>query len=131
MIVRTKHTKPTTVLRVVPLEACAMAATMVKQAGFSLVWTSMKSEATYYAFSGRHGVLRIATHSKGGKNEWSKDGPTLVSITFPDGGRHRDGMLHLTTLYVENAAANAVGLFLIRAKAAISALTSIGDTGEA
>lgn len=87
---------------------------MVKRAGFELCWTSKKSEATYYAYVGRWGVLRIATHSKGGKNEWAKDGPTLVSITFPDGGRHRDGTLHLTTLYIENAAANAVGLFLIR-----------------
>jgi hypothetical protein len=115
MQMRTRHTKPTTILKMSPLEACAMAAEMVKTAGFEFRYASLKSEAVYYAHRGRWGVLRIATHGKGGKNEWAKDGPTLVSITFPEGGKHRDGTLHLTTLYIENAAANAVGLFLIRA----------------
>jgi len=93
-----------------------MATRFVRIAGFQHRYTSMKSEALYFSFPGRHGVLRIAMHGKGGKNEWGIDGPTLVSITFPRGNLN-GRLLTYTPLYVENAAANAIGLFLIRSEA--------------
>lgn len=95
--------------RVSPHEACGIAARCVRCAGFVHVWTSMSSEACYYAFPGRHGTLRIATHSKGGKNPNMKDGPTVVSITFPEVNSR--GFSHE---HVENYAANDIGLYLIR-----------------
>lgn len=99
-----------------PLEACDKAAEFIKRAGFNLVWVSMQSTSCYYKFPNRHGVLRIATHRKGGRNEWSIDGPTIVSITFPEGSIKKDGYLHLSNEYIENYSANAIGLYLIRSK---------------
>ena len=101
-------------LKITPLDACDRAAKLVRKAGFALVCASMKSTACYYSYPSRHGVLRIATYRKGGRNEWSKDGPTLVSVTFPDGGVNKDGHLHLTEEYIENHVANAIGLYLLR-----------------
>ena len=101
-------------IKVTPLDACDRAAKLVRKAGFALVCASMKSTACYYSYPNRHGVLRIATHRKGGRNEWSKDGPTLVSVTFPDGGVRKDCHLYMTEEYIENHVANAIGLYLLR-----------------
>lgn len=115
LAIRTRHTAPPIpAIWFTATAACAEAAKYVETAGFQLQHRSLKSEAVYYSFPGRRGVLRIATHGKGGKNEWAKDGPTLVSITFPV---NLTGRPTYPPLYIENAAANAVGLFLIRAEA--------------
>jgi len=93
------------------LEACALAAELVKKANFALVYRSMKSEACYYAAPGRHGVLRIASHSKRSRNEMMKDGPTIVSLTFPEAN-----LKGWTKWHVENHAANGIGIYMIRAE---------------
>jgi hypothetical protein len=92
------------------LEACHVASDLVKRAGLSWVWSSMKSEACYYRHPSRHGLLRIATHSKGGRNPDMRDGPTVVGVTFPE-----SNLKGFTPEYVENHTANAIGLYLIRA----------------
>lgn len=73
----------------------------------------MKSEACYYIAPGRLGLLRIATHAKGGRNPDMKNGPTLVSLTFPEAN-----LRGFTREHVENHTANGIGLYLIRATAA-------------
>jgi len=93
------------------LTACSMAAEYVKRAGLSLRYRSAKSEACYYIMPGRFGLLRIATHSKGGKNPDMKDGPAIVSVTFPEAN-----LRGFTREHVENHAANGIGLYLIRSK---------------
>jgi hypothetical protein len=97
-----------------PLEACAVAAEYVRAAGFTLVWTSSCSESCYYNFPGRIGTLRIATHRKGGAE--GRDGPTIVSVTFPEGSANQSGVMRVKPAHVENHTANAIGLYLIRAK---------------
>lgn len=72
----------------------------------------MKSEACYYGLSSRWGLLRIATHSKGGKNPDMKDGPAIISVTFPE-----SNLKGFSQEYVENHTANAIGIYLIRAMA--------------
>src|SRR6185312_3410554 len=79
------------------LEACHVASELVKRAGLNWVWSSMKSEACYYGHPSRWGLLRIATHSKGGKNPDMKDGPTVISVTFPEAN-----LKGFTPEYVEN-----------------------------
>lgn len=49
------------------LEACAYAAGLLKRVGFEHVYTSLKSEACYYAIPGRADVLRVAGHRYGGQ----------------------------------------------------------------
>jgi hypothetical protein len=97
--------------RISCLEACHVTSEHLKSAGFILAWTSLKSEACYYAFRGRWGVVRIATHSKGGRNPDMKNGPTVVSVTFPEAN-----LRGFTREYVENHTANAIGLYLIRSQ---------------
>jgi hypothetical protein len=101
-------------IRISPLAACDQAAGFLRKAGFALVWVSMKSEATYFQWPGRHGVLRVATHRKGSRNTWSKDGPTLVSCTFPEGNAGKDGLITMSDIYIEHVVANAIGLYLLR-----------------
>lgn len=49
------------------LELADRMAAILKSVGFVLKYVSMKSEACYYAWPGRHEVVRIATH-RFGKN---------------------------------------------------------------
>lgn len=98
------------VVRLSALEACSRAAECVKKAGLDHCWTSTKSEACYYRMTGRHGVLRIATHSKRSQNASLPDGPAIVSVTFPEGN-----LKGFPPEYVENHIANGIGLYLIRA----------------
>jgi len=50
-------------------------------------------------------------HAKGGKSLRGQDGPTIVSITFPEANSRG-----FTRTAVENHTANAIGLYLIRAE---------------
>ena len=95
-------------------QARDLAHRFIMQAGFELAWESQVSEARYYNFPGRVGTLRIASHKKGGAE--GRSGPTLVSATFPEGGVNNAGVTRFKDLHVENHAANAIGLYLIRAK---------------
>ena len=93
---------------ILPLGACALSATLAEKAGFVPHWKSGRSEAVYYKFPGRKGVLRIAGHSKGGGVD---NCPTVVSVTFPlanEGG--------FLSEYIENHTANGIGVYLIRAE---------------
>lgn len=110
MGVRCRPPRQTDTGRIPALDACSLAASFVKRAGMVHVWSSMKSEACYYLMPGRFGVLRIATHTKGGRNPDLRNGPTLVSVTFPE-----VNLRGFSTENVENQAANAIGLYLIRA----------------
>lgn len=96
--------------RIDALSACAVAAGHTKNAGLMHVWTSMKSEACYYRSPDRQGTLRIATHSKTKSGDKMLDGPTIVSVTFPE-----TNLRGFTVEFVENHIANGIGLYLIRA----------------
>lgn len=51
---------------VATLTVCNEAADMLKSAGFVFACASMRSEATYYRWPGRPGVIRVATHKFNG-----------------------------------------------------------------
>lgn len=59
--------KPKRLSRHNPDELCAYAAGRLKEAGFELVCVSRQSEATYYRFPGRYGVIRVAQHKRRGE----------------------------------------------------------------
>ena len=104
----------TNALYMTPEAACVQGATYLRAAGFDEVWRSELSEARYFAFPGRTGVLRLATHGKGGRNAVMPDGPTLASITFARGSAGKDGLLKLTSTEIENVVAYNVGLYMVR-----------------
>jgi hypothetical protein len=95
-----------------PMDACARAEAFVIAAGFELAHQSTMSEARYFRFPGRHGLIRIATHRKGGRHPHMPEGPTLASINFNE--VDINGMCHLTAHTFEWSTATAIGLFMIR-----------------
>ena len=68
------------------LEACTYAGDLLKLVGFELRYVSMKSEACYYGWPGRHGLIRVAAH-----RHWKQDsptahlGPVIAKITLRTG----------------------------------------------
>ena len=107
--ISTRPKRRETEFRMSANEAMDVAAELLARAGFFIAWHSQISEARYYRLNGRFGTLRLATHAKRTRGEKMLDGPTVVAVTFPDG--HKFAPHH-----VENHAANAVGLYLFRAK---------------
>ncbi len=62
------------------LQACDEAASLLKRAGFEVADVSMRSEALYFRFPGRPGVLRVASH-QGGEGMVGLD-RVLARLTF-------------------------------------------------
>ena len=64
------------------LDLCDRVAGMLKAIGFKHAYTSMQSEACYYAMPGHSGLLRLVTHkNKQTHQQW--DGrPVVAKLTF-------------------------------------------------
>lgn len=90
-------------------EAIEIAARMIKAAGFVLRYASMQSEACYYGWPGRTGMLRIAAHKGGKRSDGMGRGPVWARLTiYPDHGRKN-------LLKIEHATAMAIGFYFLRA----------------
>ena len=99
------------------LEVCDYAAQLLMEAGFELCRTSSTSEARYYRFPGRHGVIRVAAHRGGRKSRMLGDPPVLERITFC-GDVHADpGKIRVRLDAVFNRTAAAIGRYLMKAGA--------------
>lgn len=70
--------RPAPIIRT--LDACDLAAAMLRAAGYEVAHVSLRSEATYYRLPGRAGVIRVAAH----RHEKPPIGldPVLAKITF-------------------------------------------------
>lgn len=100
-----------------PEVACAEAEELVLRAGFLFERASSQSEARYFRFPGRVGVLRIATHSKGGWRNASgfASGPVFASVTFSrKATQTNNGFLAVSKIYVEWQTATAIGIYMMR-----------------
>ena len=113
----------TSVLEITPIRACDESELLILRAGFKLCWQSNKSEARYFSFQGRHGTVRIATHAKNykmaglGMDNMARLGPVICSVTFPEGGTGKHGLLRITQECIEFKTATAIGIYFIRANA--------------
>jgi len=58
------------------------AVSRLKEAGFVHVYSSMKSEACYYALKDRTGVIRVAAHRYSTKTDKAITNPVLSCLTF-------------------------------------------------
>jgi hypothetical protein len=93
------------------LDLCAEAGALLRSIGFELVQTSMKSEATYWRFPSRHGVLRVGAHAyKGGTIGLSI---VVATITFR-GGRRARHMLTCSPKQIETMLWLAIGQYMVR-----------------
>ncbi len=105
---RTKNGKPL----MSGFEACALAADILKSVGFVLHSVSMKSEACYYKFPRRNGVLRVSTHSS--KHQMIGLDFVAARLTFnPKGCNDAPGMVIADAAAVEHRTAQAIGQFFI------------------
>lgn len=76
------------------IEAIELAASLLKHAGFVLAFPSLKSEACYYTYPGRIGLIRIAAHkhNKTHRNySWGQK-KLITKITFRTSKGNRDGI---------------------------------------
>ena len=93
-------------------EAADEAIAILKRAGFEFVNVSMRSEAVYYRFPGRHGVIRVATHS-GGKAVPGLD-RTLAKLTFlPHKLRKEPDTLVITENSLHSLVCAAIGRYMV------------------
>lgn len=113
-------------IAVAPEDACAEAERFVLATGFVFDGASGRSEARYFRFPGRLGVLRIAAHRKGARNGDMRSGPAIASVTFSRKATH-DGLLRVSKIYVEWQTATAIGLYMMRAKS-VRPLGNVGKT---
>jgi len=63
-------------------DLCDRVAGMLKAIGFVHAYTSMRSEACYYAIPGYSGLLRLATHKNKSPNQQWKGRPVVAKLTF-------------------------------------------------
>lgn len=94
------------------LVLCQRAIDRLKATGFELACVSQKSEATYLRIPGRHGMLRIATHRNGNKEQIGMQ-PIAAWITFRGGRGHRDVLL-MTEDRFEGMLHKVIGQYWLR-----------------
>jgi hypothetical protein len=104
------------------LDACRWAGEIVTRAGFALRHASLKSEARYYTFRGRAGLLRIAAHA--GKAQVIEGEPIVARLTFAYASPREESRksLSLTMDMLEAQTAAAIGRFMIASGSSISGL---------
>lgn len=92
-------------------ELCEAAVEIVISAGFELRYTSRKTEARYYGFPGRYGMLRIAAHAK-----WKGENglpPIVARVTVPSDLMLENGA-KMPPAKLECLVAEAMGRYLIK-----------------
>lgn len=101
------------------LEACAVAGDLLRTAGFEHRHTSLKSEAAYYGWPGRHPVLRVACH-KAHRHELNGE-PVIATITFNVRNFKVDaaGLTVISRGYVIRDVARAIGQYMLASSGAI------------
>lgn len=94
-------------------DACDYAAELLCRAGFSEAHASKKSEARYYRFSGRRGLLRLAAHAS--KVREIDGEPILARLTFLYANPREESRqcLSMTRDLMEAQTATAIGRFFL------------------
>jgi len=99
-------------------ELCAYAIAAIKRAGFQRRSVSSRTEATYWFFPGRDGVLRISAH-KHSKRDYGLD-KIISKITFRGNCLAGADILVTAIEKVDNTICMAIGQYMIEAPAATS-----------
>lgn len=95
VLLRGKRAKVNPTHRYDPLELCTLAGERLKKMGFSVANVSMRSEAVYYRFPGRAGLLRVSAHRVHMGHGTIGHSNTIAQITFAVGRKaYRRGERH-------------------------------------
>lgn len=89
------------------LDLCDRVAAMLKAIGFEHVYTSMRSEACYYAMPGFTGLLRLAAHKNKKPNQQWEGRPVVAKLTFGSKTAFKSEVQFM------NHIANAVGCYML------------------
>ncbi len=104
-----------------PLEACDLAADLLRRAGFVFDHAAMNgSTSTYYKYPGRIGFLRVSTHRTAKKATRTRhfSQVNVASVTFSHKAIFADGTLIMKESTIEAEVCSAIGRFLIVSEAA-------------
>lgn len=98
------------------VELCAYAGETLKRAGFVVGYVSMKSEASYFQFPGRHGYIRVS-HHKFHKPKVGFVNRVVVALTFR-GSKPRDDaangeFIHTTLEKIDWRIHAAIGRYML------------------
>lgn len=102
-------------------EACAIAGEMLRNAGFEHRKTSMRSEAVYYGWPGRHQVIRVARH-KAGQSELNGV-PVMASVVFNERNFKPDaaGVRSISRGYIIREVGAAIGQYMLASSGTVRA----------
>jgi hypothetical protein len=64
-------------------------AARLRAIGFELVYTSMRSEACYYALPGYLGLLRVSAHKNKRPNQVRQERPVVAKLTYTPGTKFK------------------------------------------
>lgn len=94
------------------LDLCTHAADVLKKAGFEVAYVSRRSEAVYFKFPERHGLLRVSAH----KHSGSRIGQEKVITTLTFTGNHHTGKdtLVCSEGAIETRITCAIGRYMIK-----------------
>ena len=93
------------------LELAGLAGDRLKASGFQVVTVSLKSEAVYFRFPGRHGVVRVACHPWHGEKIGMNR--VVATLTFR-GGRHQRDTLYCDEMRFDQLLWTAIGQYMER-----------------
>lgn len=89
------------------LDLCNRVADILKAIGFQHVYTSMRSEACYYALPEHSGLLRLASHKNKSPNQTWENRPVVAKLTFTNHTKFKSEVQFM------NHIANAVGRYML------------------
>lgn len=97
-----------------PLEACDVAASELKRAGFCFAKVGRKTHTTYYGFPDRRGLLRLSTHAstKAKDRRFGADN-AVACLTFSHKATYSDGTLIMKRETILSETAYAIGRFFL------------------
>ena len=93
------------------LELCDRASQLLKKVGFILDYTSMKTEACYYRYPEKWGLIRVAAHKV--RAQPVGLGPIVAKITFNVNIHDTPGMMRIADEKFQNTVAVVIGRYFI------------------
>lgn len=103
------------------LQLVDLANNMLRHAGFEVASVSLKSEATYWRWPGRRGVIRVSSHKF--KGTLAGLDRVLARITFR-GGKERRHMVCISQQRVEGMVATAIGSYMLKSSGVVTSTYS-------
>ncbi len=94
------------------LDLCNRASDLLKSIGFERAYVSMKSEAVYFQYPGRHGFLRVSMH-RHHRGMIGQDN-VVATLTFRGNAHDAASTLRCSPDKIETMIHIAIGQYMVR-----------------